>query len=41
MKYRKFGNEDWLVSALGFGCMRLPTTDRNDEQNVNEDEAIK
>jgi uncharacterized protein len=27
MKYREFGNLDWKVSALGFGAMRLPTTD--------------
>lgn len=40
MHYRKFGNLDWEVSALGFGCMRLPTTDGNpaniDQEKVEE-----
>jgi predicted aldo/keto reductase-like oxidoreductase len=26
MKYRKMGSLSWEVSALGFGCMRLPTS---------------
>src|SRR3989337_1954440 len=40
MKYRKFGKLNWEVSALGFGAMRLPTTDGN-PANIDKPEAIK
>ena len=39
MKYRKMGLLDWDVSALGFGCMRLPPSGLR--QNVDEKSAIE
>ena len=42
MQYRKFGKMDWQASALGFGCMRLPTAeDDPNSKNINEEEALR
>jgi len=42
MKYRPFGKTGREVSALGFGCMRLPTTDDFPlSANVDEAEAVR
>ena len=35
------GSLDWEVSALGFGCMRLPTKNVDGNDVIDEDEAIK
>jgi len=39
VQYRKFGSLDWKVSALGFGCMRLPTL--GESSQIDEPEAIR
>lgn len=42
MQYRNFGSLDWKVSALGFGAMRLPTTDGDGRsKNIDEREAVR
>ena len=39
MLYRDFGKTNEKVSALGFGCMRLPTNG-NDPTDIDEKNAI-
>ncbi|UCG00995.1 MAG: aldo/keto reductase [Candidatus Heimdallarchaeota archaeon] len=40
MNYRKLGNTGIKVSALGFGCMRLPTL-KPGQPAINREEAIR
>jgi uncharacterized protein len=40
MQYRKFGELDWRVSALGFGAMRLPTVE-GEPGTIDEPEATR
>jgi predicted aldo/keto reductase-like oxidoreductase len=40
MEYRRFGKLDWQGSALGFGCMRLPTIGE-ENNNIDEPEATR
>ncbi len=40
MRYRQFGRCEFDVSALGFGCMRLPCVG-GDQSAISEDEAVR
>jgi len=41
MQYRTFGHLEWKVSALGFGCMRLPTVGGVQNGPIDEAEATR
>ena len=41
MLYRRFGKTNEMVSALGFGCMRLPIITKDDPTSINEELATK
>ena len=39
MNYRKFGNTGEKISALGFGCMRLPEIEIDGKKVVDTDKS--
>lgn len=41
MIYRKFGNTGEQISALGFGCMRLPEIEKNGTWTIDYDKATE
>jgi hypothetical protein len=40
MKYRKMGKTGIEISALGFGCMRLPEYEKDGKWYIDNDLAI-
>ncbi|MCB2341719.1 aldo/keto reductase [Clostridium estertheticum] len=41
MLYRKFGKTNEMVSALGFGCMRLPIIPGGNQSQIDEEKSMK
>jgi hypothetical protein len=41
MQFRKFGKLGWKASALGFGCMRLPLLNPQEQDGIDEKEAAR
>lgn len=41
MKYRTLGKTGCNVSALGFGCMRLPLSEPGNDKSIDEEYAIR
>jgi len=40
MQYRKFGKTGKMISALGFGCMRLPEFEKDGKWYIDDEKAV-